>query len=204
NSNYGERLNFPYVDPFCCGFHQPTQNLVNFFVVNDSGLPLAVTGAWNTRDTSFSANTTVPVDPRLDWTAGRDGVPYKDWGLHSKAFIRDRSYSGPYSPKKNVHEKRSGAQSAVGWNSFQLNSVHIHIYRYADVLLLLAEAAVETGNLEEARGIINQIRARAGAEPIRWTPTTRRLSGVANPGSERRHPSPAGIICIRSRRSRST
>ena len=162
NSNYGERLNFPYVDPFCCGFHQPTQNLVNFFVVNDSGLPLAVTGAWNTRDTSFSANTTVPVDPRLDWTAGRDGVPYKDWGLHSKAFIRDRSYSGPYSPKKNVHEKRSGAQSAVGWNSFQLNSVHIHIYRYADVLLLLAEAAVETGNLEEARGIINQIRARAG------------------------------------------
>src|SRR6266699_2999651 len=163
NSNYGERLNFPYVDPFCCGFHQPSQNLVNFFVVNDSGLPLAVTNpAWNTLDTSFAANTTVPVDPRLDWTAGRDGVPYKDWGLHSKAFIRDRSYSGPYSPKKNVHEKRSGAQSAVGWNSFQLNSVHIHIYRYADVLLLLAEAAVETNNLEEARGIVNQIRARDG------------------------------------------
>jgi len=171
NSNYGERLNFPYVDPFCCGFHQPSQNLVNFFVVNDSGLPLAVTDpTWNTgnptgtaaRDTSFAANTTVPVDPRLGWTAGRDGVPYKDWGLHSKAFIRDRSYSGPYSPKKNVHEKRSGAQSAVGWNSFQLNSVHIHIYRYADVLLLLAEAAVETNNLEEARGIVNQIRARAG------------------------------------------
>src|SRR6266566_2607284 len=171
NSNYGERLNFPYVDPFCCGFHQPSQNLVNFFVVNDSGLPLAVTDpTWNTgnptgtaaRDTSFAANTTVPVDPRLDWTAGRDGVPYKDWGLHSKAFIRDRSYSGPYSPKKNIHEKRSGAQSAVGWNSFQLNSVHIHIYRYADVLLLLAEAAVETNNLEEARGIVNQIRARAG------------------------------------------
>jgi len=172
NSNYGERLNFPYVDPFCCGFHQPSQNLVNFFVVNDSGLPLAVTdpAAWNAgnptgtgaKDTNFSANTTVPVDPRLDWTAGRDGVPYKDWGLHSKAFNRDRAYAGPYSPKKNVHEKSSGAQSGVGWNSFQLNSVHIHIYRYADALLLLAEAAVETNNLEEARGIVNQIRARAG------------------------------------------
>ena len=171
NSNYGERLNFPYVDPFCCGFHQPTQNLVNFFVVNDSGLPLAVTDpTWNTgnptgtaaRDTSFAANTTVPVDPRLDWTAGRDGVPFKDWGIHSPAFIRKRDYSGPYSAKKNVHEKRSGAQSAVGWNSFQLNSVHIHIYRYADVLLLLAEANVEAGSLEEARGIVNQIRARAG------------------------------------------
>jgi hypothetical protein len=163
NSNYGERLNFPYIDPFCCGFHQPSQNLVNFFVVNDSGLPLAVTNpAWNTLDTSFSANTTVPVDPRLDWTAGRDGVPFKDWGLHTKGYIRDRAYSGPYSAKKNVHEKLSNAQSGVGWNSFQLNSVHIHMYRYADVLLLLAEAAVETGNLEEARGIVNQIRARAG------------------------------------------
>jgi len=163
NSNYGERLNFPYVDPFCCGFHQPTQNLVNFFVVNDSGLPLAVTDpTWNSRNANLAATLAVPVDPRLDWTAGRDGVPYKDWGLHDSTFIRDRSYSGPYSPKKNVHEKRSGAQSGVGWNSFQLNSVHIHLYRYADVLLLLAEAAVETNNLEEARGIVNQIRARAG------------------------------------------
>src|SRR5205814_492300 len=170
NSNYGERLNFPYKDPFCCGFHQPSQNLVNFFVVNDSGLPLAVTDpAWNTgnptgtgaKDTNFAANTTVPVDPRLDWTAGRDGVPYKDWGLHTSAFNRDRAYAGPYSPKKNVHEKRSGAQSSVGWNSFQLNSVHIHIYRYADMLLMLAEAEVEAGSLENARAIVNQIRARA-------------------------------------------
>src|SRR5205085_11521468 len=89
NSNYGERLNFPYVDPFCCGFHQPSQHLVNFFAVNDSGLPLAVTSAaWNTLDTSFSANTTVPVDPRLDWTAGRDGVPYKDWGLQDRKSTR--------------------------------------------------------------------------------------------------------------------
>ncbi|PYP01026.1 MAG: hypothetical protein DMD57_15110 [Gemmatimonadetes bacterium] len=171
NSNYGERLNFPYKDPFCCGFHQPSQNLVNFFVVNDSGLPLAVTDpAWNTgnptgtgaKDTNFAANTTVPVDPRLDWTAGRDGVPYKDWGLHTSAFNRDRAYAGPYSPKKNVHEKRSGAQSSVGWNSFQLNSVHIHIYRYADLLLQLAEAEVEAGSLENARTIVNQIRSRAG------------------------------------------
>ena len=168
NSNYGERLNFPYVDPFCCGFHQPSHNLVNFFVVNDSGLPLAVTDpAWNAagsfaRDTNFAANTTTPVDPRLDWTAGRDGVPYKDWGIHSPAFNRDRAYAGPYSPKKNIHEKRSGAQSGVGWNTFQLNSVHIHIFRYADALLLLAEAEVEAGSLENARAIVNQIRARAG------------------------------------------
>jgi hypothetical protein len=163
NGNYGERLNFPYRLGFCCGFHQPTQNLVNFFQVDATGLPLALTSAtWNANDAEFVANTTVPVDPRLDWTVGRTGVPYKDWGFHADSFIRDIAYSGPYSPKKNVHERTSGAQSTVGWLPKQLNSVHIHIYRYADLLLLLAEAEVEAGVVDNARLLVNQVRARAG------------------------------------------
>jgi hypothetical protein len=40
--------------------------------------------------------------------------------------------------------------------------MNIHIYRYADLLLLLAEANVEAGSLEEARTIVNEIRTRAG------------------------------------------
>jgi hypothetical protein len=40
--------------------------------------------------------------------------------------------------------------------------VNIHIFRYADLLLLLAEAEVEAGALESARLIVNEIRARAG------------------------------------------
>ena len=36
NANYGERLNFPHSgSPFgCCGFHQPSQNMMNTFVVD--------------------------------------------------------------------------------------------------------------------------------------------------------------------------
>src|SRR5215203_2050624 len=36
NANYGERLNFPHSgSPFgCCGFHQPSQNMVNTFAVD--------------------------------------------------------------------------------------------------------------------------------------------------------------------------
>jgi hypothetical protein len=164
NGNWGERLNFPNgAKGFCCGFHQPSQNLVNFFVVNDSGLPIALTSAtWNTSNAKLAANTTIPVDPRLDWTVGRDGVPYKDWGNHDTTFIRDVSNGGPYSPKKNVQEKSSGATSLVGWLPAQLNSVHMHLYRYADLLLLLAEAEVEKGTIDAARTIVNQIRARAG------------------------------------------
>lgn len=174
NSNYGERLNFPHSgSPFgCCGFHQPSQNLVNFFRVDANGLPLALSVGdltplsasqpWNASDANFTAGNMAPVDPRLDWTVGRDGVPYKDWGVHARSWIRDPAFGGPYSPKKHVHEKASGSQSNVGWNAQHLNGVNIHLYRYADLLLLLAEAEVEAGSLESARQIVNQIRARAG------------------------------------------
>ena len=166
NANYGERLNFPHSDsPFgCCGFHQPSQNLLNAFVVDGTtGLPKAMTDPnWNARNTNFVASTADTVDPRLDWTVGRDSVPFKDWGLHLPKWIRAPGYGGLYSPKKNIHENASGAESKVGWQIGQLNSVHIHIYRYADLLLLLAEAEAEQGDLTGSATLVNQIRTRAG------------------------------------------
>ena len=167
NANYGERLNFPHSgSPLgCCGFHQPSQNLVNFFQVDAAGLPLALTSAtWNADSSAFTSGKTAPVDPRLDWTVGRDGVPYKDWGPHQRGWIRSPTYGGAYSPKKNIHEQTSGAQSSVGWVNTQLNSVNVHLFRYADLLLMIAEAEVEVGSLENARAIVNQIRARAGVK----------------------------------------
>lgn len=166
NANYGERLNFPHSgSPFgCCGFHQPSQNLVNFFAVDAAGLPLALTDPnWNARNTNLSgsASAALALDPRLDWTVGRDGVPYKDWGLHQPGWIRSPAYGGPYSPKKNIHEKASGAESSVGWVPTQLNSVNIHLFRYADLLLMLAEAEVEAGTLANATALVNRVRARA-------------------------------------------
>ena len=167
NANFGERLNFPYSGSHfgCCGFNQPSQNLVNFFKVDANGLPLALTDPnWNASNANFAASKTPAIDPRLDWTVGRDAVPYKDWGLYSVAdgWVRDPDNGGPYSPKKNAHEKSSGAESTVGWQPTQLNAVNIHLFRYADLLLLVAEAEVEAGSVENARAIVNQIRARAG------------------------------------------
>jgi len=167
NANYGERLNFPHSgSPFgCCGFHQPTQNLVNFFQVDANGLPLSLSNptGWNARNTNLdaAASAGMALDPRLDWTVGRDGVPYKDWGPHASGWIRAPAFSGPYSPKKSAYEEASGAMSNVGWVNTQLSSMNIHIYRYADMLLLLAEAYVEVGRLDDARTIVNLIRARA-------------------------------------------
>src|SRR5206468_1137681 len=137
--------------------------------VYGAGLPVALSNtSWNTTaalsDTNFSGGQLAAVDPRLDWTVGRDKVPYKDWTLHSRSWIRDATYSGPYSPKKNVHEKAADAENNVGWQATQTNDVNIHIYRFADLLLLNAEAHVHatTGVLDSARVLINLVRARAG------------------------------------------
>jgi len=93
----------------------------------------------------------VQVDPRLDWTVGRRGIPYLDWGLHpGKAYIRDQAYAGPYSPKKHVMYR-----SDVGTNTFagnpRLNANNYRMIRYSHVLLWLAEIEVQLGNLDVAR-----------------------------------------------------
>lgn len=183
NSNFGDRLNFPHSgSPFgCCGFHQPSQNLVNYFQVDGNGLPLALSApnSWNADNRNYSAADSVirnrPLDPRIDWTVGRDSVPFKDWGIHTKGWIRQESHGGPYSPKKNVHEQASGAQSNVGWVPAQTNSDNVHIFRYADLMLMLAEAEVEAGTLGAAQALVDTVRMRAGkkAQGCGWTATNK-------------------------------
>jgi len=172
NGNFGERLNFPYSGSHfgCCGFNQPSYNLVNMYRVDAAGLPLALSApnTWNSDGNPFEGGNLAPVDPRLDWTVGRNGVPYKDWGLDKvtnggDSWVRDVGNGGPYTPKKNAHEFASGAeQLSGGWAPTQQNSVRIHLYRFADLLLLLAEAQVETGDLAGALANVNLVRARAG------------------------------------------
>ena len=156
NGNFADRLNNPHGgSPFgCCGFHQPSQNLVNAYRTDANGLPLL--DNFNNADLSDAEN----VDPRLDLTVGRDGVPYLTWGKHAPEWIRSRSWAGPYSPKKFAPDNSSQV-SSVGWVNTQLNSVNRPIIRYADVLLMLAEIEVEIGSLEKAREYVNKIRARA-------------------------------------------
>jgi hypothetical protein len=104
-----------------------------------------------------------PVDPRLDWSAGRRGIPYWDWGIHTGTdWIRDQTYSGPYSPKKQVYKKsQEGYYTEVGnWTSGWTANGY-RMIRYADLLLLIAECQIETGDLAGSRNNINLVRARA-------------------------------------------
>ena len=172
NGNIGDVLNFPYNGGpgACCGFHQPSQNLVNAYKVGADGLPLLDTyNAANLKnddginsDAAFTPATDA-LDPRIDWTVGRRGIPYLDWGPHpGKAWIRSQIDAGPYSPKKLVYYKNQQGtlSSASGWTS-GYNANNVKLIRYSDVLLMAAECEVEVGSLEKARGYVNDIRKRA-------------------------------------------
>jgi hypothetical protein len=164
NGNRGNVLNYPYTGPWnCCGFEQPSQNLVNAFKTTPTGLPMLDTFNEVDVKNDEGLNATAPftpydgsLDPRLDHTVGRRGIPYLDHGIHSgKPWIRDQVYAGPYSPKKMVATK--GFYHATNRN----NSNNYRIIRLAHVLLWRAEVAVEENDLEKARTLINQVRTRA-------------------------------------------
>src|SRR5690606_17366749 len=158
NSNWLNQLAQPNISggvTTCCGFHQPSQNLVNAYKVDANGLPLL-----DTFNDAPLDEATDEIDPRLDLTVGRDDVPYWDWSLHSPSFIRQRSYSGPYSPKK-FQPYNTSPLVAGGWNGKANNGVNVPIIRMADAMLLLAEAEVELGNYDRAEELVNLIRVRA-------------------------------------------
>jgi hypothetical protein len=180
NANYGDVLNMSYGGPWdCCGFFVPSQDLVNSFKTDPTtGLPDVDT--YNTNpvksdqglksDQPFTPYTGT-VDPRLDWTVGRRGVPYLDWGPHPGfAWMRDQQYSGPYSPVKDVYYKRQkGSLTDASFWSSTVTAINYNIIRFADVILWLAECEVEApgGDLEKARAYVNEIRGRA-ANTASW------------------------------------
>jgi len=175
NGGSGEVLNFPYKSGGspggCCGFFNPTQEFVNSFRTTAAGLPL-LDFTYNADPVKSDQGVAITaafvpdagrLDPRLDWSVGRRGIPYWDWGKHTGAdWIRDQTYSGPYSPKKQVYKKsQEGTYTEVGnWTSgYTANGYRM--IRYADLLLMIAECQIETGALAGARDNINLVRARA-------------------------------------------
>lgn len=178
NANGGDMLNFPYgSSPFgCCGFFQPSIDLVNHFRTNAAtGLPYL--SNYNDfaikNDMGISGSTPFTpdegtVDPRLDWTAGRRGVPYLDWGNYpGEPWIRDQTYGGPYGPKKNIYWQETAATDADLTSWAPGSAINCIIIRFADVLLMAAECEAQIGSLNTAEQYVNRVRARA-ANKVGW------------------------------------
>lgn len=179
NGNAGDVLNFPFGGGpgGCCGFFQPSQYLVNHFKTDPvTGLPDLDNFNINPvkNDQGIPADDPyVPyagtLDSRLDWTVGRRGIPYLDWGDHpGMPWIRDQSFSGPYSPIKNVYyQSQEGTltESSSWISGFTANNVNL--IRFSDILLWAAEVEIEIGSLDQAREYVNRVRERA-ADDTGW------------------------------------
>ena len=178
NGNRGHTLNFPYgggAVTTCCGFFQPTQNLVNAFQTSSDGLPLLDT--FNAKDVpgTNSIAFTGNLDPRIDHVVGREGVQYLDWGLHNAQYIRDPAYAGQFSPKK-MSPLRAENGSLTWSGNPRMNANNYRMIRLTHVMLWLAECEIEVGNIDNARTLVNTIRKRA-ANPAGFVLTNGKPSG---------------------------
>ncbi len=160
----------------CCGFYQPSFELVNSFQVDENGLPY-LNGEYRNKPTvskkvegdEYATNDpNIPVDPRLDFAVGRYHVPYKDWGYPASDWIRNPVNGGIFLPKKHVYTKAmfdagEGKKDMYdGWAPG--SAMNIQYLSVRDAMLLYAECLANDGDLKGAMDLVNQIRKRASLD----------------------------------------
>jgi len=171
------------------GFYQPTYEFVNSFIVDDNGLPLA-------NYTSKAPLTTLvdgkpvtdldtPVDPRLDYCAGRFGVPYLDYGIPTElnGWVRDYTNGGLQMNIKYQHRKADRGSTAVA-TAISSNAANYHVIRFADILLMRAECAIQENDLGTALKYINMVRARAANSYIENPAAGKTFTDLVNGGTK--------------------
>jgi starch-binding outer membrane protein, SusD/RagB family len=172
NGNWGDQLNFPANGGIGgAGFFTPTYFFVNRFKTDAAGIPVANPQNTVVMDPAGQAGLTQytgNLDTRLDWTVGRNGVPFHDWGTCLTTWQRDVT-AGPFQGKKGVirQSQVGSAHDASIWFAAGGNAINMNFIRFSEVLLLLAEAEIEAagGSLSNAQALINRVRNRAATTP---------------------------------------
>lgn len=167
NANLGDGLNSSSFKS-SSNFFQPSHSLVSAFRVDENGLPLKPDATdYSAADilpfdpTGQTVPYKQPVDPRLDWTVARPGVPDFDWGIPTISWIRDPNNGGPYMSKKSTYLK---AEKNIYSSTTQrpgANANNFRKFKLSNVILWLAECEAEVGSLRNATTLVNLIRNRA-------------------------------------------
>ena len=142
-----------------CDFYKPSQNLVNAFKTDATGLPLL--DSFNNQDYDMASDN---ADPRLFLTIGMPGTPYmfnKNYIIdYTATWSRSNGTYGYYiTLKQNVDpDSEYNIRNGLWWG----NPMNRIVLRYADIMLMRAEALTQLGeNLTEALEIVNSLRNRA-------------------------------------------
>lgn len=159
NWSYGLIVpNIPGVTDGGCDFYKPSQNLVNAFRTDANGHPIFDT--FNNSDYDPAKDY---ADPRLFMTVGMPGTPY----MFNPNYMMDKSatwsrsnglYGYYVTLKHNVDPDGDYLIKGAWWGS-PMNRI---VLRYADILLMRAEALVQLNQgIPEAIEIVNSLRNRA-------------------------------------------
>ena len=165
NLNFSYRLIvpcIPKVHDAGCDFYKPSINLVNAYRTNSDGLPLFDAPA---SATDYEVGSAQTVDPRLFVTVGVPGTPYmfnpNFMIAKSNTWSRSGGMYGYFvSLKQNVDPSLTDNYLFVCDNQWA-SSMNRIVFRYADVLLMRAEALAQLGKTAEAISLVNQVRTRA-------------------------------------------
>ena len=153
--------NIPGATDGGCDFYKPSQNLVNAYHTGADGLPLL--DDFNQKDYNMAEDN---ADPRLFLTVGMPGLPY----MFNRKFMMDETsiwsrsnglYGYYVSLKHNVDPALIGSYLIKG--SYWASSMNRIVFRYADVLLMRAEAYAQLGQTDQAINLVNQLRSRAAS-----------------------------------------
>jgi hypothetical protein len=109
-------------------FDAPTQNFVDEFEKTSEGI----------------------YDPRLDYTVGRDSMPW----FNGRTFSASWSPSTGYLTRKHQQPLSQVSNKSDG-------NLNYEAIRFSDVLLIYAEALNESGHPAEALAPLNRVRKRA-------------------------------------------
>ena len=188
--NMGVNLNYNMATQYgCCWFHVPSQNLVNGFKTDASGLPMFTTfNQVSMKDPAdFLSNG---VDPRLDHTVGIIGHPfkYKPDFIYQATWARVPEVYGFFSTMKEISPPDCSCLQKVG--AYFGSSKNADVIRFDDVLLMKAEALIELGRQQEALPLINLVRTRAKNSTARL-----KFANGTNPSNYRIENYADGVNC---------
>ena len=165
NLNFSNRLIVPCIPKVHDSgndFYKPSHNLVNAFRTNSDGLPRLDDFA----AVDYEVGSAETVDPRLFVTVGMPGTPYmfNTKFMMAKSNTWSRAGEGTYgwfvSLKQNVDPALTNSYLYNCDNQWA-SSMNRIVFRYADVLLMRAEALAQLGRTAEAIALVNQVRTRA-------------------------------------------
>ena len=164
NLNFANRLIVPCIPKVHDSgndFYKPSHNLVNAYRTNADGLPLLDDFA----SQDYTVGSSQTVDPRLFVTVGVPGTPYMfnpDYMVaETNTWSRGGGTYGYFvSLKQNVDPALTNTYLFDCDNQWA-SSMNRIVFRYADVLLMRAEALAQLNRTGDAIQLVNQVRDRA-------------------------------------------